>query len=877
MNALPPKLPQSDSSRALLDEAYQSLDYRTGALLNAIGHPEPNSVEAAEWVEKGDWLALATKVGAEKIFFVKNDPVIVFHRFPSIPSDEELLRTFQQTWCMARPKCLFIALPGELRTYPLNRPPARTVEEWREIEPLDVARSLADVAERLHAYRREEVETGHLFADQRFANAEQGADKLLIQDLKIIRSELVRPPSELLRTPLDPHYAHALIGRSLFIRYLEDRGVLTPAYFERVAAGVPRWKRLLAEEPEKLDLTPNGMDRRYDRVLRDKEFTYAVFRQLADDFNGDMFPRDLKEEEVVGVAHLMLLRGFILGDTKPTQPKLFFWAYDFKIIPIELISSIYEEFYHKKSVDDDRIADDKGTHYTPSVLVNFVLSQVLTPARLATKPKILDPACGSGIFLVEAFRRIVRYQAQHLMRSLSADELRRILHDQLTGIEINLEAARVAAFSLYLALLNYQEPPDILASKRLPNLVYNHALPEGDLHYRTIINADAFWLTQIERDQHKARLREVPRLKGRATVESLLKSAGVLPLEPASYDIVVGNPPWGFTGGATPQIKEAQRQAQLWCDSSAWVIGDRELSQAFIARILSLLSATGACGLLISTGVFFKHHEKSKQFRHRWLTACTINAVVNFAHVRHLFFTADAPFAFVHFQASPPLPGNVFEYWSAKRSKFVNGVQAVILSGSDLHRVNQDDVLDNDYLWKIYWWGSHRDAALITALNLNMKLADSVRERGWQSGRGFQGPVPSDDENVPSGWLSDYKELPTSRFQRYGPVVQSQLSAVPARVHRLGVRAMYDGWRLLVKRGITQKGGANGRIESRLEDSRYCFRNSIHAIKIENVEDWERKALIGLLWSSLGLVTKQPIHLCARDWHSARKKGEPDG
>lgn len=74
---------------------------------------------------------------------------------------------------------------------------------------------------------------------------------------------------------------------------------------------------------------------------------------------------------------------------------------------------------------------------------------------------------------MEAFRRIVRYEAQGRKRKLSPDELRDILRHRIFGIEINAEAARVAAFSLYLALLDQQEPPDIASGGPLPYLLHN--------------------------------------------------------------------------------------------------------------------------------------------------------------------------------------------------------------------------------------------------------------------------------------------------------------------------------------------------------------------------------------------------------------------
>ncbi len=377
-------------------------------------------------------------MGAEKVFFVKNDPVIIFCTLQNNPQDEQsLLETFRRVWCMSRPQILFIALPGELRLYRLDRPPTRDIESLRKNQQLELIKKVAEVAKKLQDYRREQVESGRLFGDSRFGGVDQRADKRLIQDLKTVRKSL-------LATDLEPKYAHALIGRSIFIRYLEDRGVIDLDYFEKVAKKHPRWQELLSQEPSRPDLAPRSEEHKYYRVLLDKDFTYALFQQLADDFNGDMFPKDEQEEKQVTGDHLKLLHDFLLGDTDQERPHLFLWAYDFEIIPIELISSIYEEFYHKENIyrldknKESKKQDDIKTHYTPSVLVEYILSSILPKERLATKPKIIDPACGSGIFLVESFRRIVRYrvQQQHSIK-LSPDTLRQMLREQIRGIEIN--------------------------------------------------------------------------------------------------------------------------------------------------------------------------------------------------------------------------------------------------------------------------------------------------------------------------------------------------------------------------------------------------------------------------------------------------------
>lgn len=587
-------------------------------------------------------------------------------------------------------------------------------------------------------------------------------------------------------------------------------------------------------------------------MLHDKDFTYALFNQLAEHFNGDMFPRDQGEENAVTQEHLNLLHRLLVGDTDPHQLPLFLWVYDFEVVPIELISSIYEEFYHQSS---DR---DKGTHYTPAVLVEFVLSQVLTQGRLATKPKILDLACGSAIFLVQAFRRIVRYQECLEGKPLEACDLRQILREQITGVEINEESVHVAAFSLYLALLHYQEPKDILAqiekangANPLPNLIYSPSHPADENHFGSLVCASSFGLMKVERELIEKRLTERPRFRGRADFERLLGSDECLPFEPNSFDVVVGNPPWGYIEGneGTPGLRAAQGHALRWCKVFNWPIGDKEMSQAFIARASTLLRPDGQCGLLVSVGVLLKRHEKSVRFRQRWLAESVIQKVVNFTHVRDVFFSKSvAPFCFIQYKPGRADFSHRLAYWSAKKTKVVDKVRSVFLSLPDLHRVRQSELSHNDALWKVYWWGNHRDAALIRALDIDENIRDLVRDRNWIAGRGYELGTGKTD------FLDQaYRELHIDDFKRYGEIEESKLQQyqAPIPVRRKGVEDVYAGWRLLVRRGITQKLGTNGRIDARLEHKTYCFQSWIHGIRMDNAEDWERKILAGIIWSSI--------------------------
>ncbi|HEY1352235.1 MAG TPA: N-6 DNA methylase [Ktedonobacteraceae bacterium] len=326
----------------------------------------------------------------------------------------------------------------------------------------------------------------------------------------------------------------------------------------------------------------------------------------------------------------------------------------------------------------------------------------------------------------------------------------------------------------------------------------------------------------------------------------------MLPLKLYAFDIIAGNPPWGFEEGLTEEMRRSQEQAKRWCEYFGWPAGYKEPSQEFIARSLSLLKPGGECGLLLPLGVFLKHQNQSKAFRRRWLAEVTIKTIVNFSHVRHEFFTADAPFVLTHFIGQSAPTDHWVHYWSAKKTERVKKSLAVILTQPDIRQVKQLDLAHDDFLWKVYWWGNHRDAALIKALRLNPALRELAKTRNWpEPGRGFQAASPS-YKNVPGDWLDQYQELPLEHFHRYGQIDETFLRLAPQEVTRLPSSSfIQSGWRLLVRRGISEAHGRNGRIEARLEHLPYCFNNSIHGLNVDKAEDWERKILIGILWSSL--------------------------
>jgi len=805
-----------------LDILYDKLDYKSGGLYPVTNNPS-DLTGSNDWLEKGEWLAAAKRAGAEKIFFVDNNPVVVFTSCDG--GIEEKIKAFNRTWCLARPRLLFLASPGEITVYDLAQKPINEnkQDDWGKLESLITLNALGDVAHELQAYHRDHLESGRLFADERFGNLDNRADKALIGDLKAVRRELIRAGLDGPKV----RFAHALIGRSIFIRYLEDRGILTEDYFLQVARQNPDWGDLLSNPARGIGIDFSSRQTFYPRVLADKAFTYALFRRLARDFNGDMFPDVDAEEAAVTPAHLKLVQGLLYGQDG-IQKNLFFYSYNFAIIPLDLISSIYEEFYHIPVSEDkkDTRKRQDGAYYTPPVLVEFVLSRLLTPEVIEKKPRVLDPACGSGIFLVEAFRRFVRYNWFKNRRPPTFDELKLILKEQIAGLEINEEAARITAFSLYLSMLHYLDPPSITqqikAGNRLPNLLADPN-NSGENHFHCILPGNAFDMALIESNP--------------TWQERFGKGCA---------DVIVGNPPWGATGKDADQETKTRHQKLVdWCKTNSKPIGDKEPSQAFLWRALDFLKENGKAGMLVSAGVLFKHHDKSQAFRKQWLEGVRLTEVFNFSHIRTIFFKgAISPFLAIFFSRAEQADHPVY-YWTPKQYPVVKKVQSILLSKNDL-RIIQNSNLSDYRIWKINTWGSHLDRKFLGYLN-HHPYTISLESETLFSRVGF---IIGNRRNN-ADWLSKYKKVKITAFSRYEKLDQESFEEVPSEVQCYGGgEDSFNGQRIVVLEAPRQADGANGRIEARFETEPYAYNHSFHILKLSDGAGWKYRVVIGILWSS---------------------------
>jgi hypothetical protein len=279
-------------------------------------------------------------------------------------------------------------------------------------------------------YERIYLETGAFWntADGQKINYQNRADQHLVEGMGQMRKLLNE-------AGISNHLAYTLLGRSIFIRYLEDRGILTSDLVKHMT---------------------DGQASSYRESLPYRQVAYLLFERLSERFDGDLFPVEDAEKDITD-DHLKLLLSF-LDRTDLETGQLSLWPYNFEYVPVELISSIYDIF-----IIDQRTS---GAYYTPLLLADFILEETMGADVIHPDMTVLDPACGSGIFLVGAYRRLIQAWRQ-ANGEPTVQDLSRILQSSIFGVDKNREAVRIAAFSLYLEILNH------LSNKQIRNETFH--------------------------------------------------------------------------------------------------------------------------------------------------------------------------------------------------------------------------------------------------------------------------------------------------------------------------------------------------------------------------------------------------------------------
>jgi type I restriction-modification system, M subunit, putative len=399
------------------------------------------------------------EMGADKVYFSGDFPAILFKEINIFDRStlKQIAEIQHKAWNYRKIMFLFVVSDTEIRIYNCHEKPKYIKPDSdyeKELSPYQILSSTKDDETNLgilvEIFSRIGVDSGLLWTSnynlRDEINVQRRIDRYLVESL-------LKTADALKKEIKDTNIIHGLLMRSLFILYLEDKGAAKEA-------GLYKEIKKDAES--------------YFDILDDVDATYKLFAKLQDHFNGNVFPIIENEQLIVKKEHLEKIKNcFIDGDISG-QPKLFeSWRiFKFDFIQIELLSEVYENFLGE--LDTKR---EKGQFYTPYTLVELILNDKL-PIKNETNynVKILDPACGSGIFLVESYKRLIRrWKNKNPEKVITFNELNDILVKNIFGIEIDSLAIKVTAFSLYLALVEHLNPKKLWIDKtnKFPYLIDN--------------------------------------------------------------------------------------------------------------------------------------------------------------------------------------------------------------------------------------------------------------------------------------------------------------------------------------------------------------------------------------------------------------------
>ncbi len=553
--------------------------------------------------------------------------------------------------------------------------------------------SLADVAEildQLAAFRAEAIDNGRVFEKWGHKiTPKSRVDEHLLGQLKLLDGKLRQ-----MGLPRDP--SHCLIGKYVWLSYLRDRRILSD------------WR-----------LNKAGVQRA-DVFGRNAKLTafHKLDEYLQGWLNGEIFPLHGENHRAVKSEHLQKVAGIFAGDEANDQMALFTDLYDFSHLPIETLSVVYEQFlHHKEEGEETSEGEESGAYYTPICLADFMIEEMDRKLPLRDGVAVFDPACGSGAFLVQAYRRLVERSIHHHSRDLKLTELRALLTENIFGVDRDPDACCVARMSLAIALLDYADPPDVsgpTSNFHLPTLSENNILQED------FFSLDPSW----------------PCAKDK---------------KPPQW--IIGNPPWVELKTSKRVGDRRNKPAWDWFDANKakHPTSGNQIAEAFVWRVRDFSRPESVIGLVLPAMTLFKH--EAQKFRQSVFSELNVWCVTNFANLAYVLFAGvDKPAACLFYQPhrnkteinyEPIITFAPFVAEQGANLPSNSGEQLdtwnILVRAQDWREIDRKDAEKGERLtWKLAMWGSQREARLLKRLENFPRFGQWRRDAGLVLAEGPQ-------------------------------------------------------------------------------------------------------------------------------------------
>jgi len=726
----------------------------------------------------------AKEFGIDAVYFNtdENDnsfPAIFLKKINSFDIDslKEIASTHKKAWNFKKVLFLYVYSETEIRIYNCSEKPIIITKDNfdydKELQKIEIKSYKFSDKEQIHElnqlFSTIAIDTGIIWTleEAQFVrnkiNLQRRVDKYLVDSL-------VNTAKQLEQQGLEINFIHKIILRSLFLLYLEDREATDGKFYSKIKKGA----------------------KSYFDILNDVNSTYDLFDKLEEHFNGNVFT--LEDGENISTNQLLLIKKcFISGNDNTPQINLFedWKLFDFSIIQIELLSEIYENFLFKT---DPELKKKTGTYYTPPSLVEFILNEKLPVNKGETNYdiKILDPSCGSGIFLVESFKRLVkRYENSHNEKLTDFNKLKKLLTDNIFGIELHPQAIKVTAFSLYLALVDNLNPKNIWQNK-------NHSLPN-----------------LINNPEDKSLKEQGTNLFCRDTISENKE------IENIEFNLIVGNPPFGTTD-LLDSVKNYCKQFDF----------AKEMVLPFLHKSTKF-APKGEIALIFNTKVLTNTGGTYQNFR-KWLfNDCYVEKVYNFSILRNakknfggqLFGDATGPISIVFYQKEQPInTSDKITYYAPKTYIKSNIIEGLNIDFTDLkHLPRKECQKSNSKIWKIAMWGGMNDWEMVQSINKN-SLGNFLSQNDTIKGLGLQfldksTTNPKIDNEIPKEYIrpQSLRRFNTSSFSSlndgltdnskkfyadYYKTPENNLPLINV-FRRLGTKGAYKAPHILIKEGLS--------------------------------------------------------------------------
>ena len=443
----------------------------------------------------------------------------------------------------------FAVYDCRIRPLATDRASTARIAYWKYTEYVDRWNELADL------FSPEAIRRGSLdkfIASTRVKKGTAEVDAAFLGEIESWRDVLARHLA--MRNPdlaqRNLNFAvQRTIDRLVFLRICEDRGIEPYGNLQAMANGPDVYRRLV-----------------------------EVFQRADDRYNSGLFHFSVEKDRSEPPDELTLglaiddkpLRDIIKNLYYPESP------YEFSVFPAEILGQVYEQFLgkvirltggHRAVVEHKpEVKKAGGVYYTPSYIVDYIVRQTVgrllegkRPAQ-AAEVKVLDPACGSGSFLIGAYQylldwhrdwyvadgpeRHARARNPRLYRGRSGDwrlttaERKRILLNSIYGVDIDPQAVEVTKLSLLLKVLE-GESQETLANQL--RLFHQRALPDlgNNVKCGNSLIAPDFY------DDRQMSLFDEEAIYRINAFDWKKEFAPILHRKNCGFDSVIGNPPWG--------------------------------------------------------------------------------------------------------------------------------------------------------------------------------------------------------------------------------------------------------------------------------------------------------------------------------------------